>query len=184
MMQTGVPFGEVAAVRNWMGIHARIHPPAHQHPRRTIEGFDCKRSEVSGRRLWAWAALRYGSADDFFREAFVINYCPLVFLEASSRNRTPEQLPAAELRPLYVACDVHLASAVRTLRPEWLIGIGGFAEKRLRRLVEGELLDADLARRLQVGQILHPSPASPAANRGWNDAVDERMRAYGLLPGA
>lgn len=182
MMQTGVPFGEVAAVRDWMGIRADIRPPANQHPRRPIEGFDCKRSEVSGRRLWGWAALRYGSAEAFFREAFVINYCPLVFLEASCRNRTPEQLPAAELRPLYAACDVHLAAAVRTLQPEWLIGVGGFAEKRLRRLVEGDLLDAAQARRLQVGQILHPSPASPAANRGWIEAVDERMRSYGLLP--
>ncbi len=184
MMQTGVPFGEVTAVRDWMGIRAEIHPPVHQHPRRPIEGFDCKRSEVSGRRLWGWAALRYGSADAFFREAFVINYCPLVFLEASCRNRTPEQLPAAELRPLHAACDVHLAAAVRTLQPEWLIGIGGFAEKRLRRLVEGDLLDADQARQLKVGQVLHPSPASPAANRGWIEAVDERLREYGLLKGA
>lgn len=183
MMQTGVPFGEVAAVRDWMGIHAEIHPPPRQHPRRPIEGFDCKRSEVSGRRLWGWAALRYGSADAFFREAFVINYCPLVFLEASCRNRTPEQLPVAELRPLYAACDAHLATAVRVLQPEWLIGIGGFAEKRLRRLVEGELLDAEQARRLKVGQVLHPSPASPAANRGWVEAVDDRLRSYGLLPG-
>jgi single-strand selective monofunctional uracil DNA glycosylase len=104
-----------------------------------------------------------------------------VFLEASSRNRTPEQLPAAELRPLYDACDRHLASAVQALQPQWLIGIGGFAQKRLQRLVEGDLLDSDLARRLRVGQILHPSPASPAANRGWSDAVDARMREYGLI---
>jgi single-strand selective monofunctional uracil DNA glycosylase len=183
MMQTGVPFGEVAAVRGWMGIEARIRPPREQHPRRAIEGFDCRRSEVSGRRLWGWAALRYGSAENFFADAFVLNYCPLVFLEESSRNRTPEQLPAAELRPLYAACDRHLAASIEALQPAWLIGIGGFAEKRLRRLVEGSLLDSELARRLQVGQVLHPSPASPAANRGWSEAVDQRMKEYGLLPG-
>src|SRR5690606_31042548 len=91
MMQTGVPFGEVAAVRDWMGIRSEIRAPATQHPKRPVEGFDCKRSEVSGRRLWGWAALRCGSAATFFRETFVINYCPLVFLEASGRNRTPEQ---------------------------------------------------------------------------------------------
>jgi single-strand selective monofunctional uracil DNA glycosylase len=97
MMQTGVPFGEVAAVRGWMGIEASVQAPAMQHAKRPIEGFDCRRSEVSGRRLWAWAALRYGDADRFFSDCFVLNYCPLVFLEASCRNRTPEQLPAAEL---------------------------------------------------------------------------------------
>jgi single-strand selective monofunctional uracil DNA glycosylase len=180
MMQTGVPFGEVTAVRDWMGIEAEIQPPALQHPKRPIEGFDCRRSEVSGRRLWSWAALRYGSAERFFADAFVLNYCPLVFLEASCRNRTPEQLPAAELRPLIAACDRHLAACIEALQPQWLIGIGGFAEKRLRRLVEDGALDSALARRLQVGQILHPSPASPAANRGWIEAVDERMKAYGL----
>jgi single-strand selective monofunctional uracil DNA glycosylase len=180
MMQTGVPFGEVNAVRDWMGIEADIHAPALQHPKRPIEGFDCRRSEVSGRRLWSWAALRYGSAERFFADAFVLNYCPLVFLEASCRNRTPEQLPAAELRPLIAACDRHLAACIEALQPQWLIGIGGFAEKRLRRLVEDGALDSALARRLQVGQILHPSPASPAANRGWIEAVDERMKAYGL----
>ena len=185
MMQTGVPFGEVAAVRDWMGIEAEIHAPLRQHPKRPIEGFDCLRSEVSGRRLWAWATLRYGSAERFFADAFVLNYCPLVFLEASCRNRTPEQLPAAELRPLYAACDRHLAASIEALQPEWLIGIGGFAEKRLRRLVEDGPLDSALARHLRVGQILHPSPASPAANRGWAEAVDQRMKEYGLaqVPG-
>jgi single-strand selective monofunctional uracil DNA glycosylase len=180
MMQTGVPFGEVAAVRDWMGIHADILAPQAQHPKRPIQGFDCLRSEVSGRRLWAWAALRYGTAEAFFADAFVLNYCPLVFLEASCRNRTPEQLPAAELQPLYAACDRHLAASIAALQPQWLIGIGGFAEKRLRRLLEGDLLESALARRLQVGQVLHPSPASPAANRGWIEAVDQRMKAYGL----
>jgi single-strand selective monofunctional uracil DNA glycosylase len=182
MMQTGVPFGEVAAVRDWMGIRTEVRPPLAQHPKRPIQGFECLRSEVSGRRLWGWAALRYGTAQAFFADAFVLNYCPLVFLEASCRNRTPEQLPAAELRPLYAACDRHLAESITALRPSWLIGIGGFAEKRLRRLVQGsDLLDSDVARRLNIGQVLHPSPASPAANRGWIEAVDQRMREYGLL---
>ena len=182
MMQTGVPFGEVAAVRDWMGIQEPVTAPAHQHPKRPIQGFACTRSEVSGRRVWAWAQARYGSAESFFSQAFVLNYCPLVFLEAGGKNRTPEQLPRAERQPLDAACDRHLAACVTALQPEWLIGVGGFAEKRLRALVEGPLLDNTLARRLKVGQILHPSPASPAANRGWAEAVDAAMTGYGLLP--
>ena len=180
MMQTGVPFGEVAAVKGWMGIEALIRQPLDQHPKRPIDGFDCHRSEVSGKRLWSWAERRYGTAEAFFADAFVINYCPLVFLEASCRNRTPEQLPAVELRPLYAACDRHLADCIEALQPQWLIGIGGFAEKRLRRLAQGDFLDSRLARQMQIGQILHPSPASPAANRGWSEAVEQRMSDYGL----
>src|SRR5687768_7634512 len=51
MAQTGVPFGEVAMVRDWLGIEARVGKPKEEHPKRPIEGFACKRSEVSGARL-------------------------------------------------------------------------------------------------------------------------------------
>ncbi len=181
MMQTGVPFGEVTAVRDWMGIRAEVRAPADEHPKRRISGFACTRSEVSGRRLWSWAARRFGTAEAFFDQAFVLNWCPLVFLEESGRNRTPVQLPVAELRALEDACDSHLAAAIEALDPQWLIGVGGFAEKRLRVVVEGNRLPSALARRLKIGQILHPSPASPAANRGWDEAVDARVAELGLF---
>jgi single-strand selective monofunctional uracil DNA glycosylase len=180
MMQTGVPFGEVAAVRDWMGIEAPVGQPADPHPRRPIEGFACPRSEVSGRRLWGWAAARWGGADAFFADAFVLNYCPLVWLEASGRNRTPVQLPAAEVAPVYRASDRHLARALAALSPQWAIGIGGFAERRLRAVLEGDAIDGAVARSIRVGQILHPSPASPAANRGWAEAVERQLAALGV----
>lgn len=180
MMQTGVPFGEISAVRRWMGIDAPVKRPEHEHPRRPIDGFACTRSEVSGRRLWSWAEMRHGSANAFFSWAFVLNYCPLVFLESSGRNRTPDQLPAAERRPLESACDRHLAAALMALDPEWAIGIGGFAEKRLRTVLGSDLVPSDRARAIRIGTVLHPSPASPAANRGWSEAADARMAQYGL----
>jgi len=180
MMQTGVPFGEIAAVRDWMGICAPVRKPAHEHPKRPIEGFHCQRSEVSGRRLWGWAAQRFGTAEAFFRDWFVLNYCPLALLEASGRNFTPDKLPAALLRSLHEACDRHLAAALTVLAPDWAIGIGGFAEKRIRAVLEGNLVDSALARRVRVGQILHPSPASPIANRGWAEAAERQLLALGV----
>ena len=146
MMQTGVPFGEVAAVRDWMGISAPVARPADEHPKRPIEGWACRRSEVSGRRLWGWAAVRWGTAERFFADAFVLNWCPLVWLEASGRNRTPAQLPAAELEPVHRACDLHLSRALAALAPEWAIGVGGFAERRLRTVLEGDAVDGAFAR--------------------------------------
>lgn len=180
MMQTGVPFGEIAAVRDWMGIRARVDKPAHEHPKRPIEGFSCRRSEVSGRRLWGWAAARFGTAQAFFADWFVLNYCPLAFLEASGRNFTPDKLPAALLAEVHAACDRHLAAALTTLAPQWAIGVGAFAEKRIRAVVESELIDGAVARRIRVGQILHPSPASPAANRGWEAAAEKQLAALGV----
>lgn len=174
MMQTGVPFGEVAAVRDWMGVREPVQRPADEHPKRPIEGFDCHRSEVSGRRLWGWAAARFGAADAFFEQCFVLNYCPLVFLEASGRNRTPEQLPAVESAALHDACDEHLREAIAATGPQWAIGIGGFAMRRLRQV----LGDSGPVR---IGQVLHPSPASPAANRGWSEAVDRALAELGVF---
>jgi single-strand selective monofunctional uracil DNA glycosylase len=177
MLQTGVPFGEIAAVRDWMGIEAPVVPPESMHPKRPIDGFDCRRSEVSGRRLWGWAAQRWGSAEHFFADAFVLNWCPLVWLEASGRNRTPVQLPADEMAPVQAACDRHLARALTLLAPDLVIGVGGFAERRLRTVLQSGAVDAERARSMRIGQILHPSPASPAANRGWADAVDAQLKA-------
>jgi single-strand selective monofunctional uracil DNA glycosylase len=92
------------------------------------------------------------------------------------------QLPAAELAPVYQACDRHLAQALSALKPDWAIGIGGFAEKRLRLVLEGGDIDSAVARSIRIGQILHPSPASPAANRGWAEAVDAQLQALGIEP--
>src|SRR6478609_6272568 len=70
MVQTGVPFGEVALVRDWLGIEAPVGKPAREHPKRPVDGFACKRSEVSGARLWGWARETFGSPERFFERFF------------------------------------------------------------------------------------------------------------------
>ncbi len=171
MAQTGVPFGQVAAVRDWLGITAKIDNPPNEHPKRAITGFDCNRSEVSGERLWGLFAKRFGSAKKFFAENFVANYCPLAFLEESVRNRTPDKLPPNERAKLFAACDEHLREIVRALQPEWIIGVGEFAAKRAANVV------VDLAPRL--GQILHPSPACPESNVDWAGKATRQLRKLG-----
>lgn len=176
MAQTGVPFGEVAAVRGWLEICGDVGAPADEHPKRPVEGLACRRSEVSGRRLWGWAARTYDSPDRFFATFFVGNYCPLQFLEAGGRNLTPEKLTAGERSRLFEICDEALRRTVDVLEPRLVVGVGVFAETRAR-LVLGD--DGP-----RVGRILHPSPASPAANRGWADAVTAQLTELGIeLPG-
>ena len=80
MAQTGVPFGEIAAVSDWMGINTLVSTPENEHPKRKIEGFGCPKSEVSGRRLWGLFAEKYPNPDDFFADHYVTNYCPLVWI--------------------------------------------------------------------------------------------------------
>lgn len=172
MTQTGVPFGEIGMVRDWLGITAPIRQPAGAHPKRPIQGFDCPRSEVSGRRLWGLFAERFADSAGFFAGHFVTNYCPLVFCEAKGRNRTPDKLPAGEQERLFAVCDEHLRRVVEILEPEWLIGVGGFAWER------GEAIAGQV--KVKRGRILHPSPASPAANRGWGEAVTKQMIELGI----
>ena len=171
MVQIGVPFGEIAAVRDWMGIEAPVTKPAVENPKRPIEGFACERSEVSGRRLWGLFSQRFGTAEAFFTEHFVANYCPLAFFD-NGRNLTPDKLPANEMAPLEAVCDAHLRAVVEALQPEWLVGVGGFAEARAKEALAGMAV--------KIGRVLHPSPASPAANRGWAEAAEKQLRAQGL----
>ncbi|HJL16819.1 MAG TPA: hypothetical protein RMH99_14240 [Sandaracinaceae bacterium LLY-WYZ-13_1] len=172
MAQTGVPFGDPTCVREWMGIEGEVGRPAEEHPKRRILGFDSPRSEVSGTRLWGWAKERFGPPEAFFERFFVWNYCPLVFMEESSRNRVPEKLPASEREPLFEACDRAVTDCVEALSPRWVIGVGKFAEDRARTI----LGDDGPA----IGRILHPSPASPKANRGWAPQAEAELEAMGI----
>lgn len=172
MVQTGIPFGEIAAVRDWLGISAKIRKPELCNPKRPVYGFDCIKSEVSGRRLWGVFKDRFKTPENFFEDHFVTNYCPLAFVELSGRNVTPDKLPSLEKNPLLKICDAHLRRVLEILEPDWLIGIGGFATEQGREAADGM--------KIQIGQILHPSPASPAANRGWAEAVTKQLRNLGI----
>jgi single-strand selective monofunctional uracil DNA glycosylase len=173
MSQVGVPFGEIAHVRDWMGIQAPIGKPDPEHPKRPILGFECPRSEVSGRRLWSWAKDTYGTPEAFFERFFVANYCPLVFMEEGGRNRIPEKLPKAERTPLFAACDRALRRTVQHYEPQYVVGIGKFAEKKARQVVG----DLDVV----IGSVPHPSPASPLANRGWAPLMTNALTDLGIL---
>ncbi len=172
MAQTGVPFGEITAVREWMGIEASIGSPTHPHPKRPIEGFACTRSEVSGRRLWGLMQARFGPVEAFFHEHFVANYCPLAFMAQSGRNITPDKLSPAERDPLFALCDEFLTQTIRLLEPDYVIGVGKFAESRIRTVLSSMPDDG-----IRSGVILHPSPASPAANRDWAGTVTAQLEA-------
>lgn len=172
MVQTGVPFGEVEAVRSWLGLQGNVEKPAVEHARRPIQGLACTRSEVSGRRLWGWAAARFVIPQRFARRFFVHNYCPLAFLGESGANLTPDKLPKAETAPLFRLCDRLLQQVVETLQPKLVVGIGSFAEQRARAVL-GD-------RGVRIGRMPHPSPASPAANQGWERLADEALAGLGV----
>jgi single-strand selective monofunctional uracil DNA glycosylase len=171
MVQTGVPFGEVEAVRSWLGLRGEVQQPAKVHKKRPVQGLACTRSEVSGKRLWGWAAQRFVTPQRFLQRFFVTNYCPLAFVADSGANLTPDKLPKTEKAPLFRICDRLLVQVVETLRPRWVMGVGAFAADRAR---------AALGAGARIGRIPHPSPASPAANLGWEKLADDAFAALGI----
>lgn len=169
MAQTGVPFGAVGVVRDWLGIEVPIGRPAREHPRRPVEGFACRREEVSGARLWGWLRGRFGAPERCLGEVMVVNLCPLMWLDAKGANLTPDRLRADERRPLLAACHRALARLVAIWRAELVVGVGAFAAR--------EAAVALGASGPRIGQILHPSPASPLANRGFAAQASRQMAA-------
>jgi single-strand selective monofunctional uracil DNA glycosylase len=172
MTQTGVPFGEITAVRDWMRIEAPVGRPDRMHPQRPVLGFACTRREVSGQRLWGWAQKTFGKAEVFFKRFFVANYCPLMFIGDRGVNLTPDKLKTKDASPLYAACDRALRRTIEVLQPKHVVGVGQFAADRAR-IALGDLP-------VNVGGITHPSPANPRANRGWESIIGNELKALGI----
>lgn len=172
MAQTGVPFGEIPAVTLWMGITAPIGQPAHMHPKRPVQGFACPRSEVSGRRLWGLFEELYGTADQFFAHSYVANYCPLIWMSESGANIPPTQLPKEQSAKIDAACRQHLVRLIAALQPRCLIGVGAYALKQLE-IAAAAFPDNSFT----LGSIVHPSPASPVANKCWPQKPKEQIQA-------
>lgn len=176
MTQTGIPFGEVSIVRDWLGVPVVIDPPARQHPARPIQGLNCRRSEISGQRLWGLFRDRFGQPAAFFAEHFVGNFCPLVFMDEGGRNLTPDKFPRPVRSQIETVCDEHLREVLAAMECRTVVGIGGYAAKAAHRAV------GHLATPPRITQILHPSPASPAANRDWAGRATQALVESGVWP--
>jgi single-strand selective monofunctional uracil DNA glycosylase len=172
MAQTGVPFGEIGFVRDWMGITGKVEKPVREQGKRPVLGFGCKRSEPSGRRLWGFFSTFFPQPENFFGRFFVINYCPLLFLDSQGKNITPDKLRQADLKALVEICDMALIRQIRILAPSVVIGVGNFAADRVRNALGGT--------DVRTGKILHPSPANPLANRGWKEVVEKQLKDQGI----
>ncbi|KAK9529162.1 hypothetical protein VZT92_013275 [Zoarces viviparus] len=175
MAQTGVPFGEVRSVVDWLKITGEVGHPPDEHPKRRITGLACTQKEVSGARFWGFFRKFCGEPEVFFKHCFVHNLCPLIFIGASGKNLTPPELPAGEREALLALCDTALCQAVEALGITTVIGVGKVAEQRARRALSAAGVS------VQVKGITHPSPRNPQANKGWEEAAKAKLAELGVL---
>ncbi|XP_056418778.1 single-strand selective monofunctional uracil DNA glycosylase isoform X4 [Hyla sarda] len=175
MAQTGVPFGEVKHVRDWLKIGGNVYKPEIEHPKRPIRGFDCPNSEVSGARFWSFFKSICGQPETFFKHCFVHNHCPLIFMNQSGKNLTPTDLPKAQRDSLLEICDEALCQVVKTLGVKMVIGVGRFSEQRAKKALAGEGME------VTVKSIMHPSPRNPQANKGWDGVARTQLQELGVL---
>eukprot|EP00467_Chlorarachnion_reptans_P023937 CAMPEP_0114538514 /NCGR_PEP_ID=MMETSP0109-20121206/30186_1 /TAXON_ID=29199 /ORGANISM="Chlorarachnion reptans, Strain CCCM449" /LENGTH=321 /DNA_ID=CAMNT_0001722543 /DNA_START=43 /DNA_END=1005 /DNA_ORIENTATION=+ len=138
MVQTGIPFGDVGFVRDWMGIDTPVGQPKVLHPKRQVMGFSINRGEQSGKRFWGLMEETCHTAQCFFSRAFVYNYCPLAFFKGpKGTNLTPDKLRSKDSKPLFEACDGALRSIIFELQPSFVVGVGNFAHKRIQATISG-----------------------------------------------
>lgn len=175
MAQTGIPFGEVDAVRRFLKIEEPIGRPVIEHPKRPVLGLATTRSEVSGRRLWGLMEEHYTESGALKGQMAVINYCPLVFVDrgTTGRNITPDKLVKVERLALEAVCDGYLVDVLGMLEPAYVIGVGKYAHQKLLNV-------APRIGEVTIDEVLHPSPASPLANRGWAEQATQRLEMIGV----
>jgi len=174
MAQTGVPFGEVSIVRDWLQLSGRVKKPKNEHPKRPVKGLACTRAEVSGARLWGAIKERHRAPVDFFKDNFIANWCPLLFLEDSGRNFAPDKFNVATRKAIADECDGVLATIIDTFEPQVVVGVGVFARKVAERAAQ------KCEHKPHFATVLHPSPASPKANRGWAKQARAELAAEGI----
>ncbi|XP_063985859.1 single-strand selective monofunctional uracil DNA glycosylase-like isoform X2 [Diachasmimorpha longicaudata] len=174
MSQTGVPFGEVNTVVNWLELSGNVETPPREQPDRKVQGLLCKRSEVSGRRFWELFKRLSRTPDVFFRHSFLRNYCPVALMDAGGRNITPAELKGPEYSRVIQLCDTVLGDVLKILKVEIVVGVGRFAEKRARHVVKAQKLST------QVVWIPHPSPRA-AGYQDWSICAQKHLHDLDLL---
>ena len=132
--------------------------------------------QVSGARFWGFLKKYCEKPEVLFKHSYVHNICPLVFMNKTGRNLTPPDLRAAERKPLIEVCHRYLVEVVRLLGVSIIIGVGKFAQREAKAA-----LDEAGIRGIKVESIMHPSPANPAANRGWEDVVHKELEELDVL---
>ncbi|KAF7991960.1 hypothetical protein HCN44_010761 [Aphidius gifuensis] len=166
MSQTGVPFGEINIVIDWLKINGHIDKPKRQHEQRQVDGFSCKRSEISGRKFWSLFKKLSNNPDTFFRHCFLRNFFkPTIIIIIIAG---PEQKKLQEF------CDQALIEVIKILDVKVIIGVGRFSEQRAKKVVKTAKLST------KVLWMIHPSPRA-TIGKNWQNLTLDFLKKENLI---
>ena len=168
----------MSIVKNWLNIRGEVKKPKYTHPKKPIEGIEgCRRTEVSGKRFWNFIKSICDTPESFSKNCIVYNHCPLIFMGKTGRNITPPEMKNIELRKnLFTHCDNALKKVIELYDVKHIVCLGRLAEARAKNVIKYNQFF-----HINVHFLIHPSPASPAANRGWNELAMTSLTKYGII---
>jgi len=161
MGNTGIPFGCPEKVKTYLNItNLKVKQPVKTHHKREITGLECKKPEISGKRIWGLIEEIYGSPTNAFKEIFVLNHFPLWMFNESGQNITPDKLRKSTTKEIFTVCNKYLTDIADILNSETIIGVGKYAHKMAKLAISDNRIKS-----ITVKEIPHPSPANPLANK-------------------
>ncbi len=161
MGNTGIPFGCPEKVSNYLDItDLEVREPVKIHPKRRITGLECKKPEISGKRIWGLIEDIYGSPRNAFKNIFVLNHFPLWMFNSAGQNITPDKLKKSSAEEIFRICNKYLSDVISILNAQKIIGVGKYASKMAHKAIEESKLEE-----IKIKEIPHPSPANPLANK-------------------
>ncbi|CAH0594158.1 unnamed protein product [Chrysodeixis includens] len=175
MSQTGVPFGEITSIRDWLGISGPVEQPPSQNANRPVLGFNCTRTEISGKRFWGLFKTLCGTPEKFFESSFVYNYLPQQWMTSNGCNLTPAEFKKSEVEELYNICDPIFSKILQLYKVEIIVAIGKFCETRAKEVLKRHSLPS-----IQILYLPHPSPRA-VNNKNWDQTATEFLKNNNLL---
>ncbi|XP_047511589.1 single-strand selective monofunctional uracil DNA glycosylase [Pieris napi] len=176
MSQTGVPFGEISSVRDWLGIEGCVGKPLEENAARPVRGFDCTRTEVSGKRFWGLFKKLCGFPEVFFETSLVYNYINQQWMNSKGCNITPADFKMSQMESLYNIGDLVFANVLRLYGVETVVAIGRFCLVRAQKAISQYIL----LKNVKVIYLPHPSPRV-VNNNDWEERAISCLRNNNLL---
>nr|XP_022920875.1 single-strand selective monofunctional uracil DNA glycosylase-like [Onthophagus taurus] len=175
MCQTGIPFGEVNISKEWLKMNGEVEKPKDECPKKQIKGFECHRSEESGKRFYGFFKNLCRTPEAFFKNAFVYNLCPLAFMKKESANITPHELKGQIKKDIENICGKTLVDILKLLDIKIIVALGRYTEKQAIEITQGFQLG-----HIKVIYMPHPSPRV-VGNNNWAEKAQNVLDTNDLL---